>query len=674
MHTWRAEPGEVFERAIRALDGESRPGQQRLSAAVVGAIASRRHLVAEAPTGSGKSLAYLAPAIASGLRVVVSTGTLALQDQLVRKDLPALAESGGVTFRAAVLKGRSNYVCLAKLDAARRPDVLFDVAPGPRFDAELASVERFAEASENGDRSDLGLVSNATWAAVSCGADECPGASKCDFGDDCFAERARKGAADADVLVVNHSLYCMHVASGGQFLPEHDLLIVDEAHALRNAATGAFGVEVTPLGLRQLASRCTRAGVDRELGDGIARGADALEGALDDLDGRVAADEEHLAAAIATCAERIASSAAKIPRPSENGGDSTQRTRRLAASRLDAIRRVQSATDDDVLWVERGRRGHRALRLAPIVVGEFLADGLFAKTPSVLVSATLGGAEPFAAFARGVGLDPAAVVIGAADEEGAGADTDDAPGLGYVALRVESPFDWRTQALLYVPPALPEVRDDGWQDAAAQELCALVDAAGGRTLVLCTSHRNVERFTRMLRERTDHRILSQEDGAKATLTREFLHDETSCLVGTRSFWEGIDVPGGSCILVVIDKLPFAAPGDAIAQARRDRATRNGGDWFADVDLPAAALTLAQGAGRLLRRREDRGVVAVLDRRLARARYRAALLDALPPMRRCVDRDEVTAFLADAARTVAAHTADTVTDVVTDEAAEPALDG
>jgi ATP-dependent DNA helicase DinG len=314
---------------------------------------------------------------------------------------------------------------------------------------------------------------------------------------------------------------------------------------------------------------------------------------------------------------------------------------RLASSRLEAIRKLQSPGDDDVTWVDGGTRP--VLRLAPIAIGSRLAPVLFAQLPVVLLSATLGPGARFEPLARRIGLEPGEPLASkheaertAADGAPGDGDPDAAsptgPGLGYDARRFESPFDLREQALLYVPRSLPDVRADGWE------------AAGGRALVLCTSWRNVRSFSEMLRARTDHTVLAQGDDTTARLVAAFVEDETSCLVATRAFWQGLDVQGEACVLVVIDRLPFTRPDDPLEQARREAVERDGGDGFREVDLPAAALALAQGAGRLIRSHEDRGVVAVLDRRLAVAGYRKVLLEAMPPFRRVVDGETARDFL------------------------------
>ena len=630
-----AEWESVLERAVKALDGEQRPGQRALAEEVDAAITGGHHLVAEAPTGSGKSLAYLAPAIASGKRVVIATATLTLQDQLWQKDLPHLREHGGVEFTAAVLKGRSQYVCHAKLDRARTGDALFDERPGPTFDRDLTRLIGFAARSDTGDLAGVD-VADASRRAASCAPMECPGANKCSHGDVCFAERARKRANEADVLVVNHALYCVHLDSSGAVLPEHDLVVFDEAHGLADVATTTFGIDVTPVGLRQLASRLTGAGVPGAETGPLGLAADALTRAIERREGRVDPTAGDVADALGAAAERLAGAIPSIDASADP--DAAARTTQLANARLAALRRLRAPERDDVVWADR-----QAIHLAPVDVSRALAARLFQTTPAVLVSATLGGGERFATFSRRLGLDPDAApgpVTVTRDGESI-----DLPGLGYADLAVESPFDFRTQAQLYVPRHLPEPRNPAWGDAAAAETTRLVDAAGGRALILCTSRAAVERMAERLRADTDHPVIVQGETSKAVLLERFADEETSVLVATRSFWTGVDVPGPSCVLVVLDRLPFARPDDPLAQARREKAEREGGSGFGDVDLPAAALVLAQGAGRLIRTVTDKGVVAVLDRRLATAGYRSVLLDALPPMRRVVDPEIVGEFLA-----------------------------
>ena len=505
-------PLDVLQRCVRALDGDDRAGQRALTEAVAAAFDEPHHLIAEAPTGSGKSLAYLAAAVTSRRVTVVATATLALQDQLWRKDLPLVRDHGGVPFEAAVLKGRAQYLCLARLRAAAGGEALFDERPGPDFAAELTRLEQFGARSATGDAADLeGTVSPAGWRAVSCGPQECPGAARCASGGDCFAERARVNAEGADVLVVNHALYLADLAAGGGVLPPHDVVVFDEAHALADVATRALGSEVAPGGLRQLAGRVRAAGAPAADADGLGDAAERLEDCLGDLDGRVDPTEDRLAGILAAAAERIAAVATRLAR--EGDDPRAAQAAALATARLEAVRHLQAPGINEVAWVDGGDRP--TLRLAPIDVGSRLAPVLFAARPCVLTSATLGPGGRFEPLARRLGLDPDATPPGDA---------------AYAAARLESPFDVRNQAFLYVPRSLPDPRQPAWADAAGEELCALVAAAGGRALVLCTSRRAVERLAALLRERTTHPVLAQGDAANAQLLDRFAAEETSCLV------------------------------------------------------------------------------------------------------------------------------------------------
>ena len=621
----------MLRAAVDLLHGTERPGQIELARAIDDTIDGATHLLAEAPTGSGKTLAYLAPVVTSGARTVIATATIALQDQLWRSDIPLVQRAGGTT-RAAVLKGRGQYLCRAKLDAALGGDALFDTRPHAGFDDEIARLEAFAEASTTGDLAEVesacGPVSNVAIEAVSCSAGECPGASSCHRGDVCFAVLARAVAEEADVLVVSHALYCAHLASEGQVLPDHDVVVFDEAHALADIAAGALGADLSPRGLRSLASQLHHVGASRLATDAIGQQADALERMFADIDGRVVEPDDALIDVLNGAAQRIGDASASIAK-GENSTETAQAVK-LAGARRETLARMASPAEGDVVWVE----GRRTMRIAPVDPGAVMAKRLFTRRAVVLLSATMGTGERFEPLARRIGLDPDLARTGGAKP----------PGLGYRSLRVSSPFDYREQGLLYVPLALPEPNDPSWPDAADEEIAALVDAAGGRTLVLCTSNAAVARIAAHLREVSEHTILAQGEGSKRTLIGTFVDDETSCLVATRSFWVGIDVPGVACVLVVIDRIPFARPDDPMVSARRELARRDGQSPFFAVDLPDAALILAQGSGRLIRSTTDRGVVCVLDRRLATKDYRTVLLRAMPAMRRTVSHDDARAFL------------------------------
>jgi len=643
---WHAEPLDLLDAAIDGLGGERRDGQRTLARAVADAIDGGHHLVAEAPTGSGKSLAYLAPAVASGLKVVVATSTIALQSQLVSKDLPALQEHVGIPFTFELLKGRSNYLCRAKLRAAAAPDALFEQPVGIAFPQQLGRLRAFAEASDTGDRAELEEeIPNATWAAVSCTSAECPGRADCADGSECFAEHARDRAQGASILVVNHALYCAHLAAEGRVLPDHDVVILDEAHSFADNATNAFAGEIAADALTRLAGMLGRAGVERATVDALTEAGRTLSKVVEGRSGAIdAGRDEELAGALVSGAERLAAAHAKL----EKSDDYAKRTAQLATGRLEVLRRLAAPEADDVVWVEAIGRSRR-LRIAPVEPGATIGYRLLDQRPVIAVSATLGGELPFAAVAFQLGLQPGSSPGHWGDRDDDGRLTSEA-GRGYVALQAPSSFDWREQGLLYVGKDLPDPGRErvAWLEESAERCCRLVNAAGGRALVLCTSHANVAHFAEVLKSRTTHEVLVQGDADSGRLARAFLDDETSVLVGTRSFWGGIDAAGVGCVLVVIDKIPFPVPDDPMHAARRARAQARGLDAFITVDIPAAALVLAQGAGRLIRRRTDRGVVAVFDSRLATRQYKTHLLAAMPPFRRSVDLEQTCAFLAHAA--------------------------
>lgn len=680
--------------------GERRPGQLEMAQRVATAIDARRHLVVKAGTGTGKTLAYLVPAVLSGRKVVVATATKALQDQLAHKDLPALSRALDSPIVFAVLKGRSNYLCLqraAEMDGRGLQQDLGAAAPagddtaapadlqagrGAGFDETSVDPGRlvthvrrlldWAPRTSTGDRADLSFEPHSrAWAMVSIGPRECPGAHRCPQGDRCFAERARAAAAEADVVVVNTHLYGSHVASGGQVLPPHDVVVFDEAHEVEEIMTASLGVDLTP-GRFIALHAATRSLVDAEeapdanlaevgehlrqvlaglLGRRVltrGRGpADTIRSpdepstrrsgtpVLPEPEGRTRAffsapatgapypdrAEDELVRVLELAGSRLERLRALLlaaPEP-ENGGDrdhAARRTRALAAADGLAGDMVRLLTpgDGEVAWVDGTARAP-LLRLSPIDVGPELAGSLWASVPAVLTSATI---PPGLAIRLGI----------------APADVDEAD--------VGSPFDFRSHAMLYVARHLPDRRSPGAEPALHDELAALIEAAGGRTLALFTSWRATQAAADVLRERLDVTVLVQGELPKRRLLEAFAEEETSCLFATLGFWQGVDVPGRSLSLVTLDRLPFGRPDDPLLDARRERA---GDAAFRLVDLPRAAALLAQGVGRLIRSADDRGVVAVLDPRLATAGYRRVLLDALPPMRRSVDRPEVVDFLA-----------------------------
>jgi ATP-dependent DNA helicase DinG len=605
--------------------GEARPGQLTMTRAVADAFGSGRHLAVQAGTGTGKSLAYLVPAVLSGRRVVVATATKTLQDQLAGKDLPFVQAHVDVPFTFAVLKGRSNYLCrqrLAELTSDDGQQELVGLAgssPTAAGRRAVATIAEWAETTTTGDRADLvEEPPPGVWAALSVGPRECPGAARCPQGTTCFAERARAAAAEADVVVVNLHLYGLDVATAGGILPEHDLVVVDEAHQLEDVVTDTAGFEVTPGRFTALAAALRSVVADEALPAELAAAGDRIEALLAEHEGRrLRRLDPELADALVLARTHVAAAltAARAVPDTEAGGVAPRRQRLLKAATTlaDELDAALEVPPTHVAWVERaGRR--LALEVAPIDVADLLASGLWPHRTAVLTSATLPAALP----AR-LGLE------GDVDE-----------------LDVGSPFDFASQALLYCAAHLPDPRSAAFDDAVHDELEALVGAAGGRTLALFTSRRALDAAVEALRPRVRTPVLAQDDLPRAVLLERFADDEATSLFATMGFWQGVDVPGPSLSLVAIDRLPFPRPDEPLLQAKRERARA---DAFRVVDLPRAATLLAQGVGRLIRSAEDRGVVAVLDPRLAtNVRYRWDILAALPPMTRTRDRDRAEALL------------------------------
>jgi ATP-dependent DNA helicase DinG len=619
--------------------GEDRAGQVAMAEAVARAISTGEHLLVQAGTGTGKTLAYLVPAVLAGRRTVVATATKALQEQLVAHDLPHLAATVGVAFDVAVLKGRSNYLCraaLADATAGEAQGALLGGAGASLAPDRLAQVVRWSVETPTGDRADLPVaLTDPEWARLSVGVGECPGAHRCPHGDVCFAEAARTAAAEADVVVVNTHLYGLHVATGGAVLPEHEVLVVDEAHALEDVAAETLGLSTGPGRVEHLARACRGLfSADHPVLEPLASAGRRLEAALTPHAGHRVDPPAvpDLADALLAGAE-AASGAAGAARALDVGGDAAVRRDRvvqLAATLASDLRLAGEPGPDQVAWVEDGA-GLR-LRLAPVDVAGELAGRLFPHVTTILTSATLSVGGAFEPIAERLGLGREA----GGDGPGGGP--------GWRGLDVGSPFDHRRQALLYCAAHLPDPRGRGYEAAMLTELEELVAAAGGRTLALFTSRRALDAAADHLDGRLDLRLLVQDRLPRPVLQETFLREETSVLLATMGFWQGFDAPGATCTLVTIDRLPFSRPDDPLAEARREAATRARRNAFAAVDLPRAAVLLAQGAGRLVRTATDRGVVAVLDRRLATASYRWVLVNSLPPMRRTKDPELVRAEL------------------------------
>jgi ATP-dependent DNA helicase DinG len=611
-------------------DAEERPGQQRMAELVTAAIESGRHLVVQAGTGTGKTLAYLVPAIESGARVVVTTATKALQDQLAGKDLPFLAKALPVEFDWAVLKGRSNYLCLQRLRELTAPG---DDAQGrlelaeltPRSTTDLQRIAKWVARTSTGDVAELDISpGDAVLQALTVGSDECPGASQCPMGEPCFAELARRRAAVADVTVVNTYLYGLNVAAGGTLLPEHEIVVFDEAHGLEDIMSTTLSVQITPGRFVVLGAVLRRILEDRDATTSVVDVADVLREALAPHAGdRLPIPyPDDLGEALLDARGRLERALGILTALDPQTDDAKQKRLRAQLMTGDLITRIDTALDaanapagSRVDFVS-GSPTRPHLEIAPLDVGPLLRDGVWEQRTSILTSATI----PTSLVQR-VGFPPTTV-----DQADVG-----------------SPFDYVHNAMLYCAMALPDPRHPDYREAVNDELAALITAAGGRTLGLFTSWAAMDAAATALRDRLDVPVITQRDLPKPALLRAFAADEATTLLATAGFFQGVDVPGRTLTQVVIDRLPFPRPDDPLLSARRDLL---GPAAFSQIDVPRAAMMLAQAAGRLIRTATDRGVVAVLDRRLGSARYRWDIVNALPPMRRTRDRAEVERFLAE----------------------------
>ncbi|WP_172885561.1 ATP-dependent DNA helicase [Jiangella sp. DSM 45060] len=621
--------------AVGAVGGAERPGQVEMAQAVGESVAEGKHLLVQAGTGTGKSLAYLVPSLlhadSDGGPVIVATATLALQAQLVDRDLPALAKAAepllGRPPKWATLKGRANYACLHRVrDGA--PDDQGELVPveelsaGP-LGAEVLRAREWAEqqaaTSGSGDRDRLEPgVSDRAWSQVSVSSRECLGAARCPYGQECFAEVARARSDGADVVVTNHALLAIDALEGLPVLPEHDVVVVDEAHELAARVTSVATADLWP-GVIDRAAVRVRVHVDDGDAEELRAAGEHLRAALLDAPvGRLDTVPEELLAALVGVrdAARAVQSGFTATAREERAAD-VEASRRAAKTMVDDVygtaERLVANGEYDVLWVEDRERGGRSLRVAPLSVAGLLRERLFGQNTVVATSATLELGGSFDAAAGAFGLTG----------EGAPA---------WRSLDVGSPFDYGKQAILYVARDLPTPGRDGLRPEAVDALVELMASAGGRTLGLFSSRRAAQEAAEAVRKRLPGLpVLCQGDDVVATLLRTFAADEKTCLFGTLSLWQGVDVPGGSCQLVVIDRIPFPRPDEPLASARQRAVEKAGGNGFMSVAATHAALLLAQGAGRLIRRSTDRGVVAVLDPRLVTARYGSYLRASLPPM-------------------------------------------
>ncbi|CAL8973439.1 putative ATP-dependent helicase DinG [Propionicimonas sp. T2.31MG-18] len=625
----------ILAAAVAGIGGHPRPGQQQMAAAVGRTLDNGEHLLVQAGTGTGKSLGYLAPALASlvedrASRVVIATATLALQAQLAGKDIPAAVTAceqvcgQGVTH--AVLKGRSNYACLLRVrdgQGSEQEALLPEPGEATGVGAEVVALRRWAEEEAGSgrlaDRDDAPAHTPAAWMQVSVPVRECLGAQRCPYGAECLVEKSRERARASQLVVTNHALLAVDALHGGTALPEYEGLVIDEAHELVSRVTGAASVELGPSQVERVAKRCL-AWLTDDVGLAFLDAADALQGALDGTDpGRVTEPEAEVVAAL-----RSVRTAARAAITGLAGGKDEETDRRQAQAAaqevFDVAERMAKLDPYDVVWVSESERFGRQANCAPLSVAGLLRSRVFDNHPVVLTSATLKIGGDFRAIAASLGL--------------AGEDAADWRGID-----VGSPFDYRSQGILYVARQLPPPGRDGIGPEALAEVAELLWAADGRTLGLFASQRSAEAAARYCREHVPERlVLCQGDAHLPRLTAEFVEDPEASLFGTLSLWQGIDVPGDTCRLVIIDKIPFPRPDDPLMQARQQAVTEGGGNGFMAVAATHAGLLLAQGSGRLIRTLTDRGVVAVLDPRLVTARYGSFLTASMPDFWTTTDRE------------------------------------
>ena len=632
----------LLDQAVSTLGGMRRDGQHAMALAVADAMEQGRHLLVQAGTGTGKSLAYLVPALAHAAqgesRVVVATATLALQHQLVERDLPALATAIKDSFdrppRFAVVKGRANYGCLHRVREGVPDDqgVLVELGETGAIGKEVLALrewlEEEASSGGTGEKDNAPRHTDRAWRQVSVSRRECLGAARCSFGEVCFAEQAKERANDAAVVVTNHSLLAIDAIEGIPVLPEYDVVVIDEAHELVNRVTQAATDELSP-GDVSRAARRTQRHVDGPQADDLAEAGEELDAALFEVElGRFEEVPARLADALATVRDSARSLVSALPNPGSSDDAALTQAKATVQDIFDVAARMAAASERDVLWASErdGLRGSRYLSVAPLDVAGPLRDRLLAEKTAVFTSATLKLGGDFSAVAGSFGLDRG--------------------GAGWTGIDVGSPFDYGKQGILYLARALPAPGRDGFSPQALDEIVDLVDAANGRTLGLFSSRRAAEAAGEVVRERLPHlTTLVQGDAQLSELTRQFVGDPHTCLFGTLGLWQGLDVPGETCQLVLIDRIPFPRPDDPLLSARQRAVEKAGGNGFMTVAASHAALLLAQGAGRLIRTTEDRGVVAILDSRIATARYGNFLRATLPPMWVTQDPKIVRAALA-----------------------------
>jgi len=613
---------------------EYRASQQEMAAVVADTFRDGGELLVEAGTGTGKTLAYLIPAVLSGQRVVISTGTKNLQEQLFYKDIPLLRKAMKVPFTACLMKGRANYLCLTRFaQFAMQPSFrLFEEAS--HFDA----VRRWAEMTKTGDRAEIPGAPESLefWKGISARSENCTG-KECPEFERCYVTKLRQRAADSDIIIVNHHLLfadlMVREGSYGEVIPDYDYLVLDEAHQIESVATQYFGVTVSTAGVEELArdteaaweihatgKHLSQARIEirrlRSVAQELFENYRAKEDRYRIRPRQTTVPQERYRAAFLKQVAKVRTNLGAIPKPDEA---TVALVRRAGEIELDLETILDAADPEAVSWCESRERSI-ALRSSPIRVAPIIQQTLLAKKRAVVMtSATLAVEDSFDYMSERLGVGTERCQL------------------------LPSPFDYGEQAMLYVPRHLPAPRDGGFLQSAVAEIRALLSASRGRAFVLFTSFANLHAVRRALEGELPYPLLVQGQAPRGELLETFRDTTGAVLLGTSSFWEGVDVIGDQLSLVIVDKLPFAVPGDPLISARIDLVASTGGNAFADYQVPMAVLSLKQGLGRLIRSRSDRGVVAVLDSRIATSGYGERFVSSLPPYRLTHDLEDVARF-------------------------------
>jgi len=656
---------DVLAAAVNGIGGTERPGQVEMADAIAESLESGHHLLVQAGTGTGKSLGYLAPALLwlvrhPSERIVVTTATLALQSQLANNDIPAALDAvesvAGERPRHAILKGRTNYVCMLRLREGTTQDQTALIsagdlvetlrsspqrAPESALGAEVVALREWAEEQRGqdglADRDDAPPHTERAWAQVSIPVRECLGVQRCPYGAECFVESSRDAARAADLVVTNHALLAINAMHGGTALPEHSAVIIDEAHELVSRVTGAASAELSPQMVERIARRALTY-LEDEVALELLESAKTLRVALDGA--ALERVEDPDGSFVGACVAVRTAARAAVSQLTAGDNQSPDRRQTAAAVKevFDIAERMSALDEHDVVWVADRDRFGREARVSPLSVAGLMRTRVFGERTTVLTSATLKLGGDFTPIATSVGLKDLERVKLAQPRETAANDDLQEQAVPWRGLDVGSPFEYRRQGILYVARSLPPPGRDGLSDASLAEIADLLDASDGRALGLFSSRKAAEVAAVYARKRLPKlTILCQGDAQLPELTRRFIAHEQASLFGTLSLWQGVDVPGATCQLVIIDRIPFPRPDEPLTVARQRAVTQAGGNGFMTIAASHAALLLAQGSGRLIRRLTDRGVVAVLDPRLVTARYGAFLKASMPDMWQTTDR-------------------------------------